>query len=174
VVGRELPNLRPNGEDHRGAGGGKLMGMLRITALGAVTQESKSWIRKGTARIHTALGWPCGGALGLLAILFNLQGQTWVIGTAVRSFADSLLIRKTMMGGILPQTRVTVTTTTTTIAKIAKTVTSLICQVSARRRERRCWFNRQWSESTTLKPLVRLPFILKRRRSKPLHSGESE
>lgn len=34
MVGRELPNLRPNGEDHRGAGGGKQVGMLRNTEAG--------------------------------------------------------------------------------------------------------------------------------------------
>lgn len=31
MVGRELPNLRPHGEDHRGAGGGEPTGMLRST-----------------------------------------------------------------------------------------------------------------------------------------------
>lgn len=60
MVGRELPNLRPNGEDHRGAGGGKLMGMLRTIALGW-----KSWGPKGMKRMCKAVGWPCGEALVL-------------------------------------------------------------------------------------------------------------
>lgn len=44
MVGRELPNLRPNGEDHRGAGGG--LGMLRTTM-----KESRSWPRMTMTRM---------------------------------------------------------------------------------------------------------------------------
>jgi hypothetical protein len=59
MVGRELPNLRPNGEDHRGAGGGERMGMLRNTEFGEVTPEFVNWIRtRMRTRIHRALGCP--------------------------------------------------------------------------------------------------------------------
>jgi hypothetical protein len=46
MVGRELPNLRPNGEDHRGAGGGMRVGMLRPTM-----RESRSWPRTRMMRM---------------------------------------------------------------------------------------------------------------------------
>jgi len=39
MVGRELPNSRPNGEDHRGAVGGERTGTLRRTDSGEVTPE---------------------------------------------------------------------------------------------------------------------------------------
>lgn len=55
MVGRALPNLRPNGEDHRGAGGGKQMGMLRTTVSGAMIPGLKSWTRKVRIQIHKAL-----------------------------------------------------------------------------------------------------------------------
>lgn len=45
MVGRELPNLRPNGEDHRGAGGGQVE-MLRTTM-----RESRSWPRMTMMRM---------------------------------------------------------------------------------------------------------------------------
>lgn len=73
MVGRELPNLRPNGEDHRGAGGGKQTGMLRTTVFGAMTPESKSWRRRVKTRIHKASGWLCGVTRGSSAILFILR-----------------------------------------------------------------------------------------------------
>lgn len=47
MVGRELPNLRPNGEDHRGAGGGKQVGMLRTTM-----RESRSCSRMMIMRME--------------------------------------------------------------------------------------------------------------------------
>ena len=56
MVGRELPNLRPNGEDHRGAGGGEQTGMLRTTSIGEVTPGLGSWIRRTRTRTHKALG----------------------------------------------------------------------------------------------------------------------
>ena len=74
MVGRELPNLRPNGEDHRGAGGGNPTGMLRNTTIGGVmTPGSRNWIRRmRMTRLHVALG--CRGvARGLLAMIFSSQ-----------------------------------------------------------------------------------------------------
>lgn len=53
MVGRELPNMRPAGEDHRGAVGGRVE-MPRGT-LGEVTPGSGSWIQTRTL-IHKALG----------------------------------------------------------------------------------------------------------------------
>lgn len=44
MVGRELPNLRPNGEDHRGAGGGRRTGMLDSTIFFLVmTLGFRNW-----------------------------------------------------------------------------------------------------------------------------------
>lgn len=40
MVGRNLPNSRPNGEDHRGADRGEQMGMLR---LADVKEETSVW-----------------------------------------------------------------------------------------------------------------------------------
>lgn len=37
MVGRNLPNSRPNGEDHRGADRGEQMGMLRLADVKEVT-----------------------------------------------------------------------------------------------------------------------------------------
>lgn len=57
MVGRVLPNSRPNGEDHRGADGGGQMGMLRRTDSGAMTPECRNLTRIRTrTRIHKALG----------------------------------------------------------------------------------------------------------------------
>lgn len=58
MVGRELPNLRPHGEDHRGAVGGEGTGMLRSTVTGVVvTPESRRLLRRWMRiRIHKALG----------------------------------------------------------------------------------------------------------------------
>lgn len=67
MVGRELPNLRPHGEDHRGAGGGERTGMLRSTD----TAGWRSWVRTETTRIHTALVLRRGEILDLLAIHFS-------------------------------------------------------------------------------------------------------
>ncbi|EHK40835.1 hypothetical protein TRIATDRAFT_258934 [Trichoderma atroviride IMI 206040] len=51
MVGRELPNLRPNGEDHRGAGGGIQVEMLRTTM-----KESRSWPRMTMMRMDKGQG----------------------------------------------------------------------------------------------------------------------
>ena len=57
MVGRELPNLRPHGEDHRGAGGGNRTGKLRTTGSGEVTPGSVNWKRtRTTTRIRKGLG----------------------------------------------------------------------------------------------------------------------
>lgn len=59
MVGRNLPNLRPNGEDHRGAGRGDPMGMLRAPVSGALavvkTTESMKSGRKTKIRIRKVL-----------------------------------------------------------------------------------------------------------------------
>jgi hypothetical protein len=55
MVGRELPNLRPNGEDHRGAGGGERKGMLRNTRYGEGIQGWRSSTPKTTTRIRRVL-----------------------------------------------------------------------------------------------------------------------
>ena len=60
MVGRELPNLRPNGEDHRGAVGGERTGMLRNTEPGEVTPGSVNWSPMKT-RTPTVRGLSCGG-----------------------------------------------------------------------------------------------------------------
>jgi hypothetical protein len=59
MVGRELPNLRPHGEDHRGAGGGGERMMLRNRLSGTVAGESWRRLIQTTRRIliHKALVW---------------------------------------------------------------------------------------------------------------------
>lgn len=54
MVGRELPNSRPNGEDHRGAGGGGRR-MLRNSGTAKVPGWRR-WARTRTIRITKALG----------------------------------------------------------------------------------------------------------------------
>lgn len=89
MVGRELPNLRPYGEDHRGAGGGEPTGMLRLTDDGMVTSVWRNWLRKKTMiRIHKALGLLLGLRLVLSAILFDLRVSTWVIGNRMWFVGD--------------------------------------------------------------------------------------
>lgn len=98
MVGRALPNLRPNGEDHRGAGGGKQMGMLRTTARGTLTHGFRSWGRRVRIRIHRVLGCLYGAASGLSAILLILPVRTWAIdraGLIVAGFT-AIQMRKTM------------------------------------------------------------------------------
>lgn len=51
MVGRELPNVRPNGEDHRGEAKGTTW--LRSRVFGSVDGVCRSWIRK-KIRIHKA------------------------------------------------------------------------------------------------------------------------
>jgi hypothetical protein len=76
MVGRELPNLRPNGEDHRGASG-----VIPQRATGAMMRlaggirGSVLW-RSWTVMIwmHKALGWLLQREIGLLAIHFDSQG----------------------------------------------------------------------------------------------------
>lgn len=54
MVGRELPNVRPNGEDHRGEAKGTTW--LRNRVFGAGDNVYRSWIRR-MIRIHRALIW---------------------------------------------------------------------------------------------------------------------
>lgn len=72
MVGRELPNLRPNGEDHRGAGGGDKTGTLRRTGAERETLVWRSWVQmRIMKRIHKALGFLRGLRLVLPATLFD-------------------------------------------------------------------------------------------------------
>lgn len=71
MVGRELPNLRPLGEDHPGVGSG---GMLRpATTLGIQdTELSRNWI--ATMQIYKALGRDLYGVIGGMAVMnFDLR-----------------------------------------------------------------------------------------------------
>jgi len=75
MVGRELPNLRPNGEDHRGASGGytqRAMGAMMRSAGGI--RGNVLW-RSWTVmiRMHKALGWLLQRGTGSLAIHFDSQ-----------------------------------------------------------------------------------------------------
>lgn len=82
MVGRGLPNLRPLGEDHRGAGGGERMETLRSTDSGEVTLESVNWGRKRMRiRIHRALGCLHDAVRVLAVILWSLRARIWAIGT---------------------------------------------------------------------------------------------
>jgi len=55
MVGRELPNLRPSGEDHQGAGGGKRE--RRNRGPGRMEGElSRNWRQNWKIRIRKALG----------------------------------------------------------------------------------------------------------------------
>lgn len=62
MVGRELPNVRPNGEDHRGEVKGTIWLQATSRAFGTMDSVCRSWIRK-RIRIHKALVW------------FRLQGR---------------------------------------------------------------------------------------------------
>lgn len=73
MVGRELPNMCPNGEDHRGAGGG--VGRLKrgYTIIGFRAKELwKSWT--ATIRIHKVPIWQELVTDDLLVTRFGLQG----------------------------------------------------------------------------------------------------
>lgn len=77
MVGRELPNMCPNGEDHRGAGGG--VGRLKRGYTNIGLPEKGLW-RSWTAkiRIHKALIWQDLVIDDLLVTRFNLQVQSYV------------------------------------------------------------------------------------------------
>jgi hypothetical protein len=77
VVGRDLPNMRPNGEDHRGAVGGETR-RAREEVYKTFGMLVDGWLRRLIATrmivIHKALVWLLHRAAhGLLAIRFGLQ-----------------------------------------------------------------------------------------------------
>jgi len=76
VVGRELPNLRPNGEDHRGASGGIIQRTMGVMTHSAGGKRGSVWWRSWTLmrmRIHKALVWLLQWEIGLLVIRFGLR-----------------------------------------------------------------------------------------------------
>ena len=74
MVGRELPNLRPNGEDHRGADGGQQMEMPRRMIFGVELPGCTNWSRKKT-RIRKALAFLQDGTSDSRVTRFNSQVQ---------------------------------------------------------------------------------------------------
>lgn len=56
MVGRELPNVRPNGEDHRGAVGGDTRSALALYKIYGVMEDAL-WrnLIQGMILIHKAL-----------------------------------------------------------------------------------------------------------------------
>lgn len=78
MVGRELPNLRPHGEDHRGAVGGEEVGMLRPSDPGMVKPGSENW--KQMRKIRTIKeGSCCGAARASPVTRSSLQVLIWGI-----------------------------------------------------------------------------------------------
>lgn len=53
MVGHELPNFRPMGEDHPGASGGNMRRARGTTAGGVMTGVSKKWMN-----LILVSGWP--------------------------------------------------------------------------------------------------------------------
>lgn len=68
MVGRNLPNSRPNGEDHRGAVGGEQTGTLRLADVKEETFVWRNWIRMRMHEVLVPVQVPA-----LLAILFVLR-----------------------------------------------------------------------------------------------------
>ncbi len=104
MVGRELPNLRPKREDHRGAIGGNILRKTGRTIVPSGRMEgelSRSW-EVTMILIHKALVWLWD--TGFLVIRFNLQGRTWETGAAACEFdrgtATSRKTRRTRTRGL--------------------------------------------------------------------------
>ena len=76
MVGRELPNFRPNGEDHRGASGGNMQRTKRglHTTFGMLLIGGSRRLKAMMTVIHKALVWLLHRVLGFSAIHFNSQG----------------------------------------------------------------------------------------------------
>lgn len=75
MVGHELPNARPFGEDHHGAGDGETPRRrgTRADRMFGVRESALSRSSTATIRIHRALDW-LHGVRGFLAILFISPG----------------------------------------------------------------------------------------------------
>lgn len=79
MVGRELPKVRPNGEDHRGAGGGihsqratRMISMILVLSRRWKMRTTTRRIRKELMKTRVLL-LPGVKANDFLAILYSLQ-----------------------------------------------------------------------------------------------------